>query len=171
MKKIMILGAIALSGLAMGCTVNMGSPNTNTAAAPADNKTAANQTTSPKTDAPAKRPETSTAKPATSDKSERVQFGSGKTDGSWTRDIPAGGAIDFVIGAKKGQTMGYEVGYDFNDKDVEAFLTEPGSQDISQQTGPKERNEFAIAKNGDHHLRVTNTTNKKITITLYLDIE
>lgn len=170
MKKIPTLGAIALSGLAIGCTVNMGSPNANTAP-PADNKTVANRTAAPKTDIPAKKPESSNARTAASDKSERVQFGAGKTDGSWTRDIPAGGAIDFVIGAKKGQTMGYEIGYDFNDKDVEAFLTEPGSQDISQQAGPKERNEFAIAKSGDHHLRVTNTTNKKITITLYLDIE
>ncbi len=43
-------------------------------------------------------------------------------------------------------------------------------QDISLTSGPKEPNEFVIKKTGDHRLTVNNTTKKKITITLYLDI-
>jgi len=87
-----------------------------------------------------------------------------------TREILPNGSIDFIINARKGQTMDFTVGYDFKDSDVEAFLTEPGSQDISLSSGPKAPNEFVLKKTGDHNLTVKNTTKKKITITLYLDI-
>lgn len=104
-------------------------------------------------------------------KREKVQFAKGKTDTALTRDIPANGSIDFIINAKKGQTMGFTVGYDFKDSDVEAFLTEPTVQDISLSSGPKKPNEFVVQITGDHRLTVTNKTGKKITITLYLDIK
>lgn len=106
----------------------------------------------------------------TSPNSVRVQFARGESSVSLTKTIAANGSIDFLINAKKGQTMSYTVGYDFKDSDVEAFLTEPGLQDISLQSGPKEPKEFRIKKSGDHRLTVNNTTRKKITITLYLDI-
>jgi hypothetical protein len=102
---------------------------------------------------------------------ERVRFANGETSAMVTRDIPAGGSIDFVIGVRKGQTLGYTVGYDFKDSDIRAFLTEPGMQDISKTSGPKEPQEFMIKKSGDHRLTVSNTTRKKLTITLYVDVE
>lgn len=102
---------------------------------------------------------------------ERVKFAKGETSASVTKVIPANGSVDFIINAKKGQTMGFTVGYDFRDSDIEAFLTEPGMQDITISSGPKEPNEFIIKKTGDHRLTVNNTTKKKVTITLYLDIE
>lgn len=105
-----------------------------------------------------------------SEKSERIQFSIGKTGGSWTRDVPATGAIDYVIGAKKGQVIEYSIRNDFSDHDIDATLTEPESLYISQKAGPKEWYEFAVEKNGDHHLRLTNRTDKQLTITLYLGI-
>ncbi len=103
-------------------------------------------------------------------KIERVRFAKGKTSIVLTRTILADGSMDFIINAKKGQTMDFTVGYDFRDSDIESFLTEPGLQDISLSSGPKKRNEFAIRKTGDHVITVNNTTRKKITIALYLDI-
>lgn len=100
----------------------------------------------------------------------RVQFAKGETSAAVTKDIAANGSVDFLINAKKGQLLEYTVGYDFRDSDVQAFLTEPGMQDISHSSGPKDRQEFTIQKSGDHRLTVNNTTKKKITITLYLDI-
>lgn len=111
----------------------------------------------------------STPKP-TDPGSVRVQFARGESSVSLTKTIAPNGSLDFLINAKKGQMMSFTVGYDFKDSDVEAFLTEPGLQDISLQSGPKEPNEFKIKKTGDHRLTVNNTTRKKITITLYLDI-
>lgn len=103
--------------------------------------------------------------------SERVQFKKGESSAMLTREIPANGSIDFIINARKGQTMDFTIGYDFKDSDVEAFLTEPGLQDISLSSGPKAPNEFVIEITGDHRLTVNNMTQKKITITLYLDID
>lgn len=175
MKKTLIIGLITIAISITGCTFNL-STGTNNANAPASNTTNSAPTTVENktvTNQPAKKDENSaTKKPDNpSQKTERVQFGSGKTDGYWTRDIPAEGSIDFVMNAKKGQTIGYTVGYDFKDSDVEAFLTEPGLQDISQIAAPKETKEFTVNKSGDHRLTVNNTTKKKITITLYLDIQ
>lgn len=182
MKKISVLGLITIASLLTGCSFNV-STGTNNANVPAsnaansapttaENKTVTNQSANNAT-APAKKEETSAPKKSDnpSQKTERVQFGSGKTDGSYTRDIPAEGSIDFVMNAKKGQIIDYTVGYDFKDSDVEAFLTEPGLQDISQTAPPKEHKEFTVNKSGDHRLTVNNTTKKKITITLYLDIQ
>ncbi len=111
-----------------------------------------------------------TTPPPTDPGSVRVQFARGETSVMLTKTIAANGSLDFLINAKKGQMMSFTVGYDFKDSDVEAFLTEPGLQDISLQSGPKENKEFRIKKTGDHRLTVNNTTRKKITITLYLDI-
>jgi hypothetical protein len=102
---------------------------------------------------------------------EIVRFAKGATSANLTRTIAASGSIDFIINAKKGQKMDFTVGYDFKDSDVEAFLTEPGLQDISLTTGPKKPNEFVLKNTGNHRLTVNNTTAKKITITLYLDIQ
>jgi hypothetical protein len=46
-----------------------------------------------------------------------------------------------------------------------------GMDEIAQTAAAKEPMEFTINKSGDHHIRVRNTTRKKITITLYLNIE
>jgi hypothetical protein len=121
----------------------------------------------PKKATPAKK---ATSQTATNSK-ETVRFAKGATSTTLTRTIAASGSIDFIINAKKGQKMDFTVGYDFNDSDVEAFLTEPGLQDISLTTGPKKPNEFVLKNTGNHYLTVNNTTAKKITITLYLDIQ
>lgn len=113
---------------------------------------------------------TSTSPVSTNSNEVRVQFTKGETSTMITKDIVANGSVDFLINAKKGQLLEYTVGYDFRDNDVQAFLTEPGMQDISHSSGPKDRQEFTIQKSGDHRLTVNNTTKKKITITLYLDI-
>ena len=104
-------------------------------------------------------------------KKETVRFAKGATSAALTRTIAASGSIDFIIHAKKGQKMDFTIGYDFEDSDVKGFLTEPGSQDISLTTGPKAPNEFVVNSSGNHRLTVNNTTAKKITITLYLNIE
>lgn len=103
--------------------------------------------------------------------SVRVQFAKGATSTSITKDIPANGSIDFLLNVKKGQTMGFTVGYDFKDDDVNYALYEPNSKDVTMSAGPKEPQEFAVKMSGDHRLTVNNTTKKKITITLYVDIQ
>lgn len=107
----------------------------------------------------------SAAKPIT------VKFPAGKSDAALTQNIGASSSIDFVIYAKKGQTLDFAIGYDFKDSDVQGFLTEPGLQDISLKTGPKSPNLFAVNETGNHRLTVHNTTKKKITITLYMTID
>ena len=168
-----------MSCFVSACTFNV-STGTNNATAPnsnaANDKTSANQpanntaTVAKKEEAP-KKTDSSPSSSNSNAKSERVQFKSGETSTMLTRDIPANGSIDFIMDVQKGQTIGYTVGYDFDDGDIEAFLTEPGMQDISKSSGPKEPQEFVVKKSGDHRLTVNNTTKKKITMTLYLDIE
>lgn len=102
---------------------------------------------------------------------EIVRFAKGATSTTLTRTIAASNSIDFIINAKKGQKMDFTIGYDFKDSDVEGFLTEPGLQDITLTTAPKAPNAFEVKKTGNHRLTVNNTTDKKITITLYLDIQ
>lgn len=106
-----------------------------------------------------------------SGKKETVRFAKGASSATLTRTIPTGGYIDFMINAGKGQTMNFTIGYDFDDNDVKGYLMEPGLQDEAMSTGPKKPNEFKIMKTGDHTLRVRNLAKKKVTITLYLDIE
>lgn len=103
-------------------------------------------------------------------KTERVKFAAGSTDGSFTRTIPAQGSIDFVISAKAGQYMDYTPAYDFKKTDIQAFLTEFKLQDISQTAKIDERNVFKINTSGDHRLTVNNMTRKSVTFTLYLGI-
>lgn len=103
-------------------------------------------------------------------KTERVKFAAGTTDGTFTRTIPAQGSIDFVINAKAGQYMEYTPAYDFKKTDIQAFLTEPNLQDIWQTAKIDERNVFKINKSGDHRLTVNNMTRKSVTFTLYLGI-
>lgn len=180
MKKRYLAIFFALS-LASACTFNVSTgsnsasapaSNTSSSSTPADNKTAAaspasNSATAPKKEAEADKKTESTS---SSGNSVRVQFAKGETSTMLTKDIPANGSVDFLINAQKGQRMEYTVGYDFKDSDIEAFLTEPGLQDISLSSGPKEPQQFDVQKSGDHRLTVNNTTGKKVTITLYLDI-
>lgn len=121
-------------------------------------------------DPPKDSTNTSNADSADNNGGERVKFAKDETSTYVTKTIPAEGMLDFVINAKKGQTMSFTVGYDFADSDVEAYLSEPNLQDISLTTGPKDQNEFVVKKTGDHRLTVKNMSRKKITITLYLDI-
>ena len=100
----------------------------------------------------------------------RVTIPKGDNNANITKEISANGSIDFLINVKKGQELGFEVGYDFKDGDIEAFLTEPEMQDISASSGPKTRKVFKVNKSGDHRLTVNNTTRKKVTITLYVDV-
>lgn len=104
-------------------------------------------------------------------KAETVQFAKGKSDAALTRTISPTSSIDFNIYAKKGQTISFTLGYDFKDSDIEGFLTEPGLQDISLTTGPKNNNDFKVTKTGNHRLTVHNYTKKKNTMTLYISIE
>lgn len=117
----------------------------------------------PKKGAPTKKEKTH--------KKERVRFAKGASSASLTRTIAATGSIDFIFKAKKGQKMDITIGYDFNDSDVQGFLTEPGLQDIALTAEPKKPYEFVVNTSGNHRLTVNNTTAKKITITLYLVIE
>lgn len=111
------------------------------------------------------------AKKTNSNIKETVKFAKGATSATLTRTIAASSSIDFIINAKKGQKMDFTIGYDFKDSDVEGSLTEPDLQAISLNTPPKKPNEFTIKRTGNHRLTVKNTTPKKITITLYLDIK
>lgn len=103
-------------------------------------------------------------------KTERVKFAKGATDASLTRTIPANGSIDFIINARAGQYMDYTPAYDFKKTDIEAFLTEPNLQDVSQTATIDARNVFKINTGGDHRLTVNNMTKKSVIITLYLSI-
>ena len=103
-------------------------------------------------------------------KTERIKFAAGETSGTYTRTIPAQGSMDFIINAKKGQYMDYNVAYDLKKTDIEAFLTEPNLQDVSQTPKIDERNVFQINTSGDHRLTVNNMTRKSVTFTLYLQI-
>ncbi len=102
---------------------------------------------------------------------ERVRFAAGETSTYLERNIPANNSHEFIINAKKGQTIGFTVAYDFKDSDITVYLGEPGDQDTSIPSAPKAPQTFVVKKSGDHRLEVTNTTKKKVTITLSLEIE
>lgn len=179
MKKYIVTLIVAASMSACSFNVSTGtnSATTNSATpavnyAPTAENKAANTTN---TAAAPKKEEADTAKKTesapSSGNSIRVQFAKGETSTMVTKDIPAKGSVDFVINVKKGQKMGFTVGYDFNDDDVNYALYEPDTKDVTMSAGPKEPQEFEVKMNGDHRLTVNNTTNKKVTITLYLDVE
>ena len=176
MKEILVLGLITVAVSITGCTLNLGSsnanaPNTTNSASTADNKpaTTTNTPAAPKKedDRPKDPSLTSVVKPGT----VRVQFAKGDTSAYVTKDIVANGSVNFVFNAKKGQTVDYTVGYDFEDGDITVYMGEPGDQDSSIPSAPKAPQNFVVKKSGDHNLEVTNTTKKKVTITLYLDIQ
>lgn len=100
----------------------------------------------------------------------RLQFAKGESSSFKTMDIPASGSMDLLINARKGQTLGFHIGYEGKASDVQAFLTEPGLQDVSMQTGPEARKEFKIKKTGDHRITINNMSRKKITLTIYFDV-
>ena len=141
--------------------------NTNTAMVKTEKSTA--------TDAGKNTKETSTKtedSASSGQKPERVEFAAGKTVTNLTRTIPANGSIDFVFNARSGQRMQYSVMYDNgSDTDIEAFLTEPGSQDISNTSAANENNEFMIKKTGDHRITVNNKTGNKVSVNFGLSIK
>lgn len=183
MKKILVLSSITAISLYAGCTFNVSTGNTNTTA-PTSNVTSANTTNSvpatsenktANTATAPKKEESETAKKTESTPNSangvRVQFAKGETSTMVTKDIPAKGSVDFLINVQKGQKMGFTVGYDFDDNDINYALYEPNTKDVTMSAGPKEPQEFEVKMNGDHRLTVNNTTGKKVTITLYLDVE
>jgi len=175
MKQTIILGLITIAVSITGCTFNLGpSSNTPTASAPttADNKpaTTTNTAAAPTIEADATKksdPTASAVKPATT----RVQFAKGDTSTYVTKDILANGSVNFVFNVQKGQTVDYTVAYDFDDSDITVYRGEPGDQDSSIPSAPKAPQSFVAKKSGDHRLEVTNTTKKKVTVTLYLDAQ
>ncbi|MBK7394588.1 MAG: hypothetical protein IPI64_15055 [Chloracidobacterium sp.] len=175
MKKFITLGAITFAISITGCTFNLGTPsNTSTASAPttADNKpvTTTNTAAAPKKEAEAPKepdPGSSAVKPGTT----RVQFAKGDTSAYVTKDILANGSVNFVFNVQKGQTVDYTVAYDFDESDITVYRGEPGDQDSSIPSTTKAPQTFVAKKSGDHRLEVTNTTNKKLTVTLYLDAQ
>lgn len=179
--KTKYLAIFFIISLASACTFNVstGTNNaTNNSATPAANTattTAANTTNTANTATAPKKEETDTAKKTESAPSSangvRVQFAKGETSTMVTKDISAKGSVDFLINVQKGQKMGFTVGYDFDDNDVNYALYEPNTKDVTMSAGPKEPQEFEVKMNGDHRLTVNNTTGKKVTITLYLDVE
>ncbi len=102
---------------------------------------------------------------------ERIEFARGETSGSVTKEIPANGAISFVFNVKKGQKISYTVDYDDKESDLKVYLGEPGDQDSSIPSRAKNPKTFVVKKSGDHRLDVSNTTNTKVLITLFLDVE
>ncbi len=102
---------------------------------------------------------------------ERLDFSHGETSASNTIDIPANGAVNFLFNVKKGKTVNYTVEYEFKDSDITVYLGEPGDQDTSIPSAPNAPQTFVVKKSGDHLLEVTNTTKKKVTITLTLELE
>lgn len=103
-------------------------------------------------------------------KTERIKFAKGTSEGAFTRTIPAQGSIDFIVHAKAGQFLEYTPAYDFKKTDLQAVLTEPRLQDISQTSAIDQRNVFQINSTGDHRLTVNNMTRKSVTFTLYIQI-
>ena len=175
MKKYFISLIVAASMSACTFNVSTGTNNAPTNSATPANSAPTAENKNANTAAAPKKEEAETAKKTESAPSSaigvRVQFAKGETSTMVTKDIPAKGSVDFLINMKKGQKMGFTVGYDFNDNDVNAALYEPDTKDVTLSSGPKEPQEFEVKMNGDHRLTVNNTTNKKVTITLYLDVE
>lgn len=174
MKQFITLGLITIAVSITSCTVNLGeSSNAPAANAPttATNKPATATTTAagPKiVAAGSKNPDSaSVVKPGTT----RVQFARGETSTYVTKDIPANGSMLFVFNVQKGQTVDYTVAYDFDDSDVTVYMGEPGDQDSSIPSAIKAPQSFVVKRSGDHMLDVSNTTGKKITVTLYLDAQ
>ncbi len=171
--KIYILTATLLAAFASACTVNMGTPANNGVAnsnPPTNNTSAAKTGKSTATDA--KETSTKTEDPANSGQSERVEFAAGKTVTNLTRTIPANGSIDFIFNARSGQRMQYSVNYENgSDTDIEAFLTESESQDVSNTSAANENNEIMIKKTGDHRITVNNKTGNEVSINFGLSVK
>lgn len=170
--KTYILTVTLLAALAPACTVNMGTPANNGGSSsnpPSNNSTAAQPGKSTAADAGKTTKETSTSSGQTP---ERVEFAAGKTVTNLSRTIPANGSIDFIFNAQSGQRMQYSVNYDNgSDTDIEAFLTEPGSQDVSNTSAANENNEYMIKKAGDHRITINNKTADEVTVNFGLSIK
>jgi hypothetical protein len=102
---------------------------------------------------------------------ERVRFAKGQSSTNLTRNIPANGEIQFLINAKKGQKMEYEVGYDFRGSDVQVFLFDIASNEIVADSEAGLVESFVVRKSGDTSFVVRNKTGKRIQIRLYVDIQ
>jgi hypothetical protein len=102
---------------------------------------------------------------------ERVRFAKGTSSTNLPRKIAAYGEIKFLINATKGQTVEYEVSYDFRASDVQVFLFDLASNDIVSDSEAGALESFVVQKSGDTTLTVRNKTGKTISISLYLDIQ
>lgn len=111
--------------------------------------------------------------PAESNGGEPIKFAAGETNKAITgRQIPANGSYDFLINARKGMKIGMHVSYGgATFSDIEAHLSEPDMQDTAMYMRAEERKSFVVKKTGDHRLRIVNTTGKKVTFGLYMDLE
>jgi hypothetical protein len=105
------------------------------------------------------------------DSTEEVRFPKGKTNVNLTRTIKANGSIEFTFHARKGQRMVYSANYNSDNEDIELFLTEPASQDISSESVANEPNEFIIKKPGVHRVTVNNKTRKRVSFDFGLTIK
>lgn len=177
--KIHFLTVILLAAFASGCTINMGETTANKGVsntnAPTNDSAVVKAEKASTTDVEKNTKNNSSKAESsmeTGQNSERVEFAPGKTVTNLTRTIPANGSVDFIFNARSGQRMQYSVIYDSgSDTDIEAFLTEPGQQDISNASAANENNEFMIKKTGDHRITVNNTTGDKVSVQLGLSIK
>ncbi|HYE13212.1 MAG TPA: hypothetical protein VD968_02095 [Pyrinomonadaceae bacterium] len=167
--KLLLLTVTLLTAFVSACTVDTATPANNGVSnsnAPTSSNAAAVKTE--KTPAAGAENATSTNNNKSLESgqnSERVQFAAGKTETTLTRTIPANNSIDFVLNAQSRQRMQYSVIYDDgSDTDIEVFLSEPGSQDISKTSDANQNNEFIIKKTGDHRITVQNKTGNKVTV-------
>jgi len=170
-----VIGILLLILMAVGfsaCTLNVGT-TANTANVSESNTRAGNTAKSGETSAKSDVAQTDTStKPESTERTgtERVSFKAGENSADLTRDIPANSSLDFIINAKKGQSMNLQMGYEGKASDIEGFLSEPGLQDISVRLPAETRKEFTVKTSGDHRLTVSNKSGKRVTFTLYLDI-
>jgi hypothetical protein len=104
-------------------------------------------------------------------KKETVRFARGSSEASLTRTLAPNASIEFSINARRGQTMNYTVGYDFAETDLEAFFTEAQSQNAISIEPKNPNNETVLRATGNHRILVKNKTRKRVTFTLYVDVQ
>lgn len=104
-------------------------------------------------------------------KKETVRFARGTSSAAVTRTLAPNASIEFSVNARSGQTMNYTVGYDFASSDLEAYFTEARGQDSIPIEIKSMNNERVLEASGNHRILVKNKTRKRVTFTLYVDVE
>lgn len=169
-KLCSLLLAAAASALS-ACTLNLGSPSNTASTAPASNAPAASKPSGADAKSAERKPETVTSPQVTERTGgEQIRFAAGENSASLTRDVAPNKSHDFIINAKKGQKIGFQIGYEGKASDLEGYLSEPGLQDLALAVPPESRKEFTVKSSGDHRFNVVNNGSKKATFTLYVDI-